>query len=199
MKKYKFIKVYLFQRKGGNKKVTMYFLSSSSFANCEKLSFLNGSSSFLFVISAVKSVYCSKLIFWKLSNGVLVGVSFLCNATEYNPNYLFLDYLTIIFISASYINNFIVNSLLLLFLYKYFDSIEKMKNIASAIAMSKCILYNYKHDKHQFWIILGSSTLGLVVYTIRYYLQNKKYNLLLTYLFHICITSILYHTSVSAI
>ena len=161
--------------------------------------FINGSSSLLFLISTIKSFYCSKLILYKIFNSLLVCASFLCNATEYKRKYLLLDYITIILISTSYINNLIINSILLLLLYKYFNLIEYIKNVAFTIAISKCMIYNYVHDKNNFYIIFVSTTFGVIIYKIRYNLENKKYNLFLTYLFHISITSILYHTSISAI
>jgi hypothetical protein len=161
--------------------------------------FINGSSSLLFIISAIKSLYCSKLILWKIFNGLLVGVSFLCNATEYKKEYILLDYITIILISISYINNLIINSILLLLLYRCFNLIEYIKNSAIMLAVTKCFIFNFYYNKNNLYIICFSTSFGVITYVIRYNLKNKKYTLLLTYIFHVCITSILYHASISAI
>lgn len=65
--------------------------------------FINGSSSLLFIISTIKAFYVSKLITWKISNFLLIFASFLCNATEYNPILLLIDYFAIYLICISYI------------------------------------------------------------------------------------------------
>jgi hypothetical protein len=161
---------------------------------------INGSSSLLFIISSIKACYCSELILWKIFNGLLVGVSFLNNASEFNKKYLLLDYLTIFLISTSYINNFIINNILLLLLYKY--SLEYIKNISVALACIKCLINTYFYaSRINLYLILVSSAFGAIIYKIRYTLaikKNIKYNLLLTYLFHICITIILYNSSITA-
>ena len=163
--------------------------------------FINGSSSLLFLISTIKSFYCSNSILWKLSNVFLICASFLCNATEYSSIFLLLDYFAIYLVCISYINNIYINilfSLLLVYEYKKYNSIEKIKNLTFLIAVIKCITYNYN-------IILISSILfGIIIYKIRYdilhykkydILNKKKYNICLTYLFHICIMNIIYIAS----
>ena len=169
------------------------------------MNIINGSSSFLFIISTIKAFYCSNLITWKLSNSFLVIASFLCNACEYKQPYLFLDYLAIFVISTSYINNIYVNfsyTILTIYEYKYTNSIEIMKNIACASAIGKTIAYSYLYvDKIHYYIAFSSAISGTSVYTIRIYLHkhnNKKYTLLLTYLLHISIMNLLYVASITA-
>lgn len=169
------------------------------------MNIINGSSSFLFIISTIKAFYCSNLLLWKLSNSFLIIASFLCNACEYKEPYLFLDYLAIFVISTSYINNISINipyTFLIIYEYKDTNSIEIMKNIACASAIGKTIAYTYLYvDKIHYYIALSSVISGTCVYTIRVYLHeknNKKYTLLLTYLLHISIMNLLYVASITA-
>lgn len=166
----------------------------------------NGSSSLLFIIPTIKSFYCSNLISWKASNMFLIIASFICNATEYSPAFLLLDYLAIYLVSISYINNIYINipySLCLIYEYTKYKSIENTKNLAFLSAIGKSIIHTYLYvDKLHYNIIVTSSVSGILIYRIRYSLleQNKKsHKLLLTYLFHICIMNILYVSSITAI
>jgi len=166
---------------------------------------IQGTSSLLFLISTIKAIYCSKLILWKIFNGFLIIASYLCNASNYEPQYLFLDYSTIFLVSSSYVNNAAINSFLvasLLYEYSTTRSIENSKNAAFASAVSKSILYTYLYvDKIHFYVILTSSISGVIIYKIRYNLHknnNRKYIIPLTYLFHICITNIMYISSITA-
>jgi hypothetical protein len=149
--------------------------------------------------------YCSNLLTWKLSNSFLVIASFLCNAYEYKPPYLLLDYLAICLISTSYINTISINvpcTILIIYEYRYTNSIEVMKNIVCATAIGKTIVYTYLYvDKIHYYIALSSAISGTFAYTIRIYLHknnNKKYTLLLTYLLHISIMNLLYVASITA-
>ena len=166
------------------------------------INYINGSSSLLFLISTIKGFYSSNLLFWKLSNVFLIGASFFCNATEYKKIFLLLDYIAIFFVSISYINNIYINipfSLLLLLEYNKFNSIENVKNIAFVTAIIKSNIYTYLYvDNTHYYIIFASSIFGIIIYKIRYFL-HKKYTLLLTYLFHICIMNILYISNITAI
>jgi hypothetical protein len=168
--------------------------------------FIKGSSSLLFIISTSKAFNSSNLISWKLSNLFLIGASFLCNATEYKPNFLLLDYLAIYLVSLSYINNMYINipySLFLIYEYNKYNSIVNVKNLAFLSAIGKSIMYTYLYvDKNSYYIILTSSISGIIVYKIRnvlHEIDNNKYTLLLTYLFHICIMNILYISSITAV
>ena len=168
--------------------------------------FIKGSSSLLFIISTMKAFYCSKLISWKLSNVFLIGASFFCNATEYNNVFLLLDYFAIYLLCISYINNIFINvsySLLLVYEYSKYKSIENIKNVAFVTAVGKSIAYTYFHvDKIHYFIVLTSSISGVITYKIRCFFHkrnNKKYTLLLTYLFHICVMNIMYVSSITAV
>ena len=167
--------------------------------------FIKGSSSLLFLISTIKAFYSSNLFFWKISNVFLVIASFLCNATEYKHIFLLIDYLAIFLVCASYINNIYINATYFLFLiyeYNKYNSIETTKNIAFATAIGKSTLYTYLYvDNIHFCVIFASSIVGILIYKIRYYLHvnnNKKYILLITYLFHICTMNIMYVSSITA-
>lgn len=167
--------------------------------------FVKGSSSLLFIISTIKAFCSSKLISWKLSNLLLIAASFLCNATEYTNTFLLLDYFAIYLVSTSYINSIYVNipySLLLIYEYKKYKSIETIKDAAFVTAIGKSIVYTYLYvDKMYYYIILTSSISGVITYKIRSFLHkknNKTYTLLLTYIFHVCIMNILYISSITA-
>ena len=168
--------------------------------------YINGSSSLLFIISTLKAFYSSNLISWKISNIFLVGALFLCNATKYNPTFLFIDYLAIYLVCLSYINNIYITvpySLLLLYEYKKYKTIENTKNLTFITAIGKTNINTYLYvDNFHYTIIIISSLSSVVVYKIRYFLyknNNKKYNLLLTYLLHISIMNIIYISSITAI
>jgi hypothetical protein len=169
-------------------------------------SFINGSSSLLFICSAIKAFYSSNLIFWKIGNSMLIPASYLCNAYKYEHVFMILDYITICSTCMSYINNMYVNGLFILSMLceqKYFNSIENTKNITFGTAMAMSIVNTYMYvDNFHYYIILSSSISGITIYKIRYNLiklNNTKYNILLTWLFHICIVNVLYISSITAI
>jgi hypothetical protein len=131
----------------------------------------NGLSSLLFIISATKSILISKLLFWKISNTILIFSSYLCNA--YGDKYLFFDFFTIYLTTSCYINNLYINSLLNLLLfyeYKKTKQIENIKNISLALALTKTLMIT----KNNYIILLTSSIIGVNLYTIRYYLFYKN-------------------------
>jgi hypothetical protein len=86
--------------------------------------------------------------------------------------------------------------------YKLTNSIETTKNIAFAAAIVKSNINTYYMlDKIYIYLLVSSSIVGVAVYKIRYDLINKnkmKYNLLLTYLFHICVMNVMYVSSYTA-
>lgn len=88
---------------------------------------------------------------------------------------------------------------------KYLHSIENTKNAAFGTAMAMSIINTYMRvDNFHYYIILSSSISGITLYKIRYNLHlyklnNTKYNVLLTWLFHICIVNIVYVSSITAI
>ena len=168
--------------------------------------FIKGSSSLLFIISTVKAIYCSKIILWKLSNGILVVASYLCNAYDYKSPLLLLDYSAICLVSMSYMNSSYINiPLLVLIVYEYKsnNTIENSKNVLFTSAVLKSIINTYYYvDKIYFYTIVSSAVSSILVYAIRYNLHknnNMQYNLMITYIFHSCITIILYVSSITAI
>ena len=167
-------------------------------------SFIKGASSLLFIISAIKSFYCSSSIYWKFSNTLVIFASYLCNAYDYHPSYLVLDYITIFLICTSYLNNLLVNSALILLLIHEGctkTSIDGSKNMSFALATVKCIIKNYFYlDRLHCYIFLFSAVSGIAIYKIRYNLinaNNHKYTLLLTSLMHICATNMMYISSIT--
>ena len=151
----------------------------------------NGLSSFLFIISAGKAFLISKFLLWKISNTILIVSSYLCNT--YGDKYLLFDYFMIYLCTSCYINNIYINSLLNLFLlyeYKNKKQIDNSKNISFALALGKTIIVSKEH----YIILLPISIIGVNLYFFRYYLICKniiKYNLLITFIWHICVMNIL--------
>jgi hypothetical protein len=163
-----------------------------------------GASSLLFIISAIKSFYCSNSICWKFSNTLVIIASYLCNAYDYHPRYLTLDYITIFLICTSYLNNFIINSTLVLLLIHERSTkttIDTSKNASFVLATIKCLIKNYFYlDNLHYYIFLVSAVIGVTIYKIRYNLinaNNHKYTLLLTFLMHICATNMMYISSIT--
>ena len=161
---------------------------------------INGASSLFFIIPVIKSFYCNSFITWKLSNIFLVGASFLCNATEYHPIFLLIDHFAIWLTCTSYINYTFPFALLLLYEYNKYKTIEKSKFLSLAIASGKTAVNTYKYvDFKHLSLFLMSLILAGLVYKIRYFFLEKGKNILiLTYLFHVFITIMLYISSLTA-
>ena len=163
----------------------------------------SGLSSLLFIITAIKSIYISKLIIWKLSNIFLVFSSFFYNINFHNNGiYLFLDYLTISIISMSHINNFIINSILtIIHIYEFIqtNNIVNIKNITFIISILHVIYNTYIFMSIEYvYILITSILIYLISYKIRlelYYQNNFDYIIALTWVGHICIMQILYIAS----
>ena len=151
-----------------------------------------GLPSFLFIISFCKSLCLSDLLWWKISNGLLIVSSFLCNSST-NKNYILFDYLIIYILCTSYINNLIVNIILLGLLYYEFQltgSIKKTKDLVFVLAVSNSVVNTYLYsNKQNFYVILFSFIIGTIIYKIRDCVT--KYNILLTILWHISVMNIL--------
>jgi hypothetical protein len=117
--------------------------------------FINGMSSLLFIIPAIKSLSLHKqeFISWKLLNCTLVGISFLCNANNYKEPYLLLDHINILLISLNYIgfsfysgewiSRYFIKTLLLLSIIEYqkYKTIDFTKNMSIAISILKLVFY----------------------------------------------------------
>lgn len=167
--------------------------------------FINGVSSLLFVISTAKAFISSDLILWKLSNTLLIVSSHLCNAYSFEK-YLLFDYLMIYFTCLSYLNNAMLNSALVLSgIYEYNNnekSIENTKNVTFTLAVLKTITFAYIYiDNQHFLVILGVSSVGVIIYKIRYglYLTDPRKTWYLTWIWHACVTTILYVSSITAV
>jgi hypothetical protein len=166
--------------------------------------FINGISSLLFLISTVKAFISSDLILWKLSNTVLIVSSHLCNAYSFEK-YLLFDYLMIYFTCLSYLNNSMLNlPLISSGIYEFINkrSIENTKNVTFGITLLKSITCSYIYiDNQHFLVILGVSSVGVIIYKIRYglYLTDPRRTWYLTWIWHACVTTILYVSSITAI
>ena len=165
--------------------------------------FINGVSSLLFIISTIKAFISSDLILWKLSNSVLIISSHLCNAYSFEK-YLLFDYMMIYLTCLSYLNNSTLNSVLVLSgIYEYInkESIEITKNITFTLTLLKSITCTYIYINNQFFfIIVGVSSMGVIVYKIRYslYLIDPRKTWYMTWIWHLCVTTILYISSITA-
>jgi len=162
-----------------------------------KFNFINGSSSLLFIISTIKAYYSTKLILWKIYNCLLIFSSFLCNSTNYEKKYLLLDYITIYLLCTAYINNNIINSSLLIL---FTNNIILAKDISFILAVTKSIIYTYLYlDTNYLYIIFSVSIIGCGTYKLRSLNYFIKYNLCFTYIWHVCVTTILYISSMNMI
>jgi len=171
-----------------------------------KYDFIQGSSSLLFIISAVKAFYSSKLPMWKASNTFLVVASYLCNASDYEKNRLLLDYIAIIMVCTSYMNNAQFNSAIYLCLiseYLNTGSIKSVKDATFGTTVAKTIVNTYLYvDKAHFYVILTSAITSMILYKIRYILyesNNRRYHNHITWIFHTCIMLLMYIASSTAV
>jgi len=140
---------------------------------------------------------------WKLTNIFLICASFLCNATEYEPIFLLADHFAIVVVCTSYLNTCIniPFSLLLLYEYNKYKCIEKSKLLSLVLASCKSIIYTYLYSNDHLYAFLIALMFAVVVYNIRYRLlemKEDKYILFLTCIFHSCITTMLYISSITA-
>lgn len=200
-------------------------------------------SSLLFIVSATSAWLYSKLFIYQLSNTILIGSSYLCNLYKNNKYLLIFDYMTILGICISYINNFNITimtciSFIYLLLYnciniidklirktfnkeiyikqiiKYeinnileealFNTIDTIKNIIFIIALLKSNYNTFMYMKIYYFIILFTSSIsGIIIYIYRFNIcklskvNNSENYLLLTWLWHICITIILHISSIN--
>ena len=163
--------------------------------------YYNGISSILFTISAIKSIFVSKLILWKCSNIILPITSFLYNIDYNNKYYEFVDYFTIYFICASYINHITINSILsILLVYEFINSynIIVVKNITFCLSILKSLINTYYYDINLVIVLLPHIIIYMLLFKVRqelYYRNIMDYNTILTIVGHICILHILYITS----
>lgn len=164
-------------------------------------------SSLLFIISTIKALYVSKLILWKVFNILLIISSYLCNSFNVvDKNIILFDYLAIFLVCISYLNNMKINVILIaLLIYEYykFSTISSTKTITFVLTILTSIVYTYIYTSPLYYNIISLSfILGIFIYKIRdlFYQHNiYKYNIELTYVWHICVLNILYISSFTAV
>jgi hypothetical protein len=165
-----------------------------------QLQHINGVSSLLFIISTIKAYYCSGLYAWKISNTILIIASYLCNASLYYPPFVLLDYFAIFCVCISYINRWynIVYIVELIVEYKKSGSITITKNVTFCHAVGQSIINTYLYvDHYHYKVIAISAIMSVIMYGLRQFM-GTRYLVVITVGFHICITNILYISSITA-
>jgi hypothetical protein len=156
--------------------------------------------SLLFIISALKAFFSSKLLLWKISNALLVPAYYLCIANDFSAPYVLYNHAAIFFICSSYINSVITNCLLfasLIFEYKLSNRFILTNGVSFAIALSKSIYNTYFYTEIYIYNdLVASVIIGAFVYIIICLRKDKP--ALLTLLFHFCIMIIMYISSFTA-
>jgi hypothetical protein len=168
---------------------------------------MRGLSSLLFIVSAYEAYNVSDMIMWKISNMILVISSFLCNVYPI-PKYMLFDYLTIILICISYINNLYINIIILFVLaYEYitYKTVTSTRNLVVILAILYLFYKTYYTSIENFEIIMGMLILGLCVWYLRnkiYYIWHINVVTCCTFMWHylamviLCIAS---HTTLSSV
>jgi len=168
---------------------------------------MRGLSSLLFTVSAYEAFNISDMIMWKISNMILVISSFLWNVYSI-PEYMLFDYLTIICVCMSYIDNAYVNIMLLFLLaYEYmkYKTVTTTRNIVAFITILYLFYKTYYNSIENFEIIMGMLILGLCVWYLRnkiYYIWHINVVTCCTFMWHylsmviLCIAS---HTALSSV
>ena len=167
---------------------------------------MRGVSSFLFVISGLRSIQVSKIFLWKLSIFILTVTSYLCNQNNFKQPFLLIDHIAITILSSAYINNdlwYVVIIPATLIEYSQTKNIEKSKDISYIVTISKGFVKMYQGTDVVLFSIYSTSVI-LAIITIqvrRIYCagQHHPYNYPLTWIWHICMTVVLYTSSVTAV
>jgi len=170
------------------------------------ISFIKGLSSFLFVISTYKAFITGNNILWKLSNFFFIFASYFYNSSDDDPYYLFMDHLMIACCCLSYVNNMLVTQLIVsasLLEYNKTNSIEHSKNLSLFFVICKSCMNSYIYlPINYFYAISTSSLLSTIIFYLRRYLYFRNislfYYILLTYMFHCCVFTSLYISSMTA-
>jgi hypothetical protein len=170
------------------------------------ISFIKGLSSFLFIISTYKAFMCSKSLLWKISNFFFMFASYLYNSSNDDPYYLFMDHLMIACCCLSYINYLPITQIVVfssLIEYNKTNSIEHSKNLSLFFVICKSCINSYIYLPIQyFYTIFTSSLMSTIIFYVRRYLYFRNislfYYILLTYMFHICVFTSLYISSMTA-
>jgi len=172
-----------------------------------------GQSSLLFIFSFISSLLYSELLLFKLANMTLIITSYVCNAYM-KPQFMILDYLTIISIACSYINTLIINIIILYgCLYEYTIYNQIYITIACAFGLSGLFsLYKtYYYDFTYFIVLLSGFIIAVPTYIFKTHYYYKELNVYqsfnnphnytsndLTYLWHFTIMLILGISSLTA-
>jgi hypothetical protein len=170
------------------------------------ISFIKGLSSFLFIISTYKAFICSNNLLWKLSNFGLIFASYCYNSSNDDPYYLFMDHLMIACCCLSYINYIPITQIIVSYSmleYNKTKSIEHSKNLSLFFVICKSCMntYNYLHINY-FYTISTCFLLATIIFYLRRYLYFRNvslfYYIMLTYMLHICVSTTLYISSMTA-
>lgn len=170
------------------------------------ISFIKGLSSFLFIISTYKACICSNNLLWKISNFGLIFASYCYNSSNDDPYYLFMDHLMIASCCLSYINYLPITQIIVSYSmleYNKTNSIEHSKNLSLFFVICKSCMntYNYLHINY-FYTIFTCSLLSIIIFYVRRYLYFRNvslfYYIMLTYMLHICVSTTLYISSMTA-
>ena len=165
-----------------------------------QLQHINGASSLLFIISTIKAYLCNGNYMWKITNTILIVASYLCNASLYYAPFLLLDYFAIFCVCTSYINRWynIFYIVGLIVEYNKTGSIILTKNASFCHAVGQSVINTYLYVGHYHYIVIAiSAIMSLIIYALRQ-IMGRRYLLVLTFGFHICITNILYISSITA-
>ena len=170
------------------------------------ISFIKGLSSFLFVIPTYNAFITSNNLLWKLSNFGLIFASYCYNSSNDDPYYLFMDHLMIACCCLSYINYLPITQIIVfgsLLEYNKTNSIEHSKNLSLFCVICKSCINSYTYlPINYFYTIFTCSLLSTIIFYVRRYLYFRNvslfYYILLTYMLHICMSTTLYISSMTA-
>ena len=157
----------------------------------------NGVSSLFFIVSTWTALENSKSFYFKCSSVVLVPVSYMCNASGFDPSFLLLDYTAISMVGLSYLNNLYATAFfvsLAVCEYAKTGTLQKTARVtfgtAGALSLYRTYLYVDVWKGHQ---LLFSFTAAFFVFLgkIRCVNVQDRMGLQLTYLWHFTCTTIL--------
>lgn len=141
--------------------------------------FEKGKSSLLFIISSLFAIIFSDLFFYKLTNILLIGTSYLCNAYNYEL-YVYLDYLCIIFIAMSYLNTAILNiiiltSLLLEYIYsKQYLCIYLTVKYTCLLALVSSLYSTFIYFPQYLFILVPIGIVAAPIYLFKVYFYERE-------------------------
>ena len=132
--------------------------------------------------------------------------SYLYNSSDDDPYYLFMDHLMIACCCLSYVNYLPITQIIVfgsLLEYNKTNSIEHSKNLSLFFVICKSCINSYIYlPIEYFYTIFTSSFTSIFIFYVRRYLYFNNislfYYILLTYMFHICVFTSLYISSMTA-